>query len=213
MTDAESEASDAESSGIGGWQPVGGASIRAVPSMSDQFYRLAGNLRETSRRQPTDISLPAGTVIVGIAALEAYVNEVAHMALRDEARGEFENLRDNLRKKLQFLNERGKTPGELESVVAEDVVLLYGLRGILMHYRAEPEHPIATTTSLQRLTSRFPEVVTADAEVSVDRLLTPSFAAWAVERVTDAIRGLYRCGWDPPRPRWFQVIDPDRLRR
>lgn len=96
---------DVGSGGIGGWQPIGGATIRAVPSMSDQFFRLAKNLRDLSRQHPNDISLPAGTVLIAIAALEAYVNELADMALRDADRRDFDALRDNLIKKLRLLNE------------------------------------------------------------------------------------------------------------
>ena len=80
---------------------MGGATIRAVPSMSDQLFRLAKNLRDLSRQHPNDISLPAGTVLIAIAALEAYVNELADMALRNANRRDFDALRDNLIKKLQ----------------------------------------------------------------------------------------------------------------
>ena len=146
---------DDGSAGIGGWQPIGGATIQAIPSMSDQFFRLAKNLRDFSRQHPKDISLPAGTVLIAIAALEAYVNELAEMDLRDANLRDFEALRDNLIKKLQLLNERGSSPGELASDVEEDIALLYGLRGSLMHYRAVPEHPVDTSTSLQRFASPF----------------------------------------------------------
>ena len=196
---------------IGGWQPVGGATIRAVPSMSDQFYRLAKNLRDLSRQHAGDISLPAGTVVIAIAALEAYVNELAEMALRDSNRRDFHALRDNLIKKLQLLNERGQNPGELESDVEEDIALLYGFRGKLMHYRADAEHPVDTSTSLQRLVTRFPKAIASGADVSTDQLLTPHLAEWAVDRVTEAIKGLYQCGWEPPRPRWLELVDPGRL--
>lgn len=196
---------------IGGWQPLGGATIRAVPSMSDQFFRLAKNLCKLSRQHPNDISLPAGTALIAIAALEAYVNELADVALRDTNRRDFEALHDNLIKKLQLLNGRGKTPGGLESDVEDDIALLYGLRGKLMHYRADPEHPIDTSTSLQRLVARFPEAVTSGADVSTGQLLTPHFAEWAVDRVIAAIKGLYQCGWEPPRPRWIELVDPERL--
>lgn len=196
---------------IGGWQPVGGATIRAVPSMSDQFFRLAKNLRDLSRQHAGDISLPAGAVVIAIAALEAYVNELAEMALRDSNRRDFDALRDNLIKKLQLLNERGKNPGELESDVEEDIALLYGLRGKLMHYRADAEHPVDSSTSLQRLVSRFPKAITSGADVSTGQLLTPHLAEWAVDRVTGAIKGLYRCGWEPPRPRWLELVDRGRL--
>lgn len=190
---------------------MGGATIRAVPSMSDQFFRLAKNLRDLSRQHPNDISLPAGTVLIAIAALEAYVNELADMALRDADQRDFDALGDKLIKKLQLLNERGKTPGQLESDAKDDIALLYGLRGRLMHYRADPEHPGDTSTSLQRLVARFPNAVTFDADVSTEQLLTPNLAEWAVSRVSDAIRGLYQCGWDPPRPRWFELVDTGRL--
>jgi hypothetical protein len=179
--------------------------------MSDQFFRLAENLRDLSRRHPNDISLPAGTVLIAIAALEAYVNELAEMALKDAHRDDFDTLRDNLIKKLQMLNERGETPGELESAVVEDIALLYGLRGKLMHYRADPEHPVETSTSLQRFVARFPKAVTSDGDVSTEQLLTPNLAEWSVDRVSEAIRGLYKCGWEPPRPRWLQLVDPGRM--
>lgn len=91
------------------------------------------------------------------------------------------------------------------------MALLYGLRGTLMHYRTDPEHPIDTSTSLQRLVARFPKAVTSDADVSTEHLLTPNLAEWAVSRVSDAIVGLYQCGWEPPRPRWLELVDPDRL--
>ena len=116
------------------------------------------------------------------------------MALRDSNRRDFDALRDNLIKKLQLLNERGKNPGELESDVEEDIALLYGLRGKLMHYRADAEHPVDTSSSLQRLVARFPKAITSDADVSTDQLLTPHFAEWAVDRVTGGIKGLYQCG-------------------
>ncbi|GEM_PF-5531963 len=198
---------------IGGWQPLGGATIRAVPSMSDQCFRLAKYLRDLSRQHPNDISLPAGTVLIAIAALESYVNELADMALRDANRRDFDALRDNLIKKLQLLNERGKILGQLESDVEEDIALLFGLRGKLMHYRADPEHPVDTNTSLQRLVARFPKAATSDADVSTEQLLTPHFAEWAVDRVSGAIRGLYQCGWEPPRPRWLELVDPGRLEK
>ena len=35
-------------------------------------------------------------------------------------------------------------------------------------------------------------------------------AEWAVDRVSEAIRGLYQCGWEPPRPRWLELVDPER---
>jgi hypothetical protein len=205
------EARDVEDAAIGGWEPVGGATIRAVPFMSDQFFRLAKNLRGLSSQHPDDISLPAGTVLISIAALEAYVNELAEVALRDANRRDFDAHRDNLIRKLQLLNARGNTPGQLESDVEEDIALLYGLRGKLMHYRADPEHPVDTSTSLQRLVARFPEAVTSDADVSTAQLLTPHFAEWAVDRVSKAIEGLYQCGWEPPRPRWLELVDPTRL--
>jgi len=204
-------ARDDAKAAIGGWQPVGGATIRAVPSMSDRFFRLAKNLRDLSRQHPNDISLPAGTVLIAIAALEAYVNELADIALRDANRRDFDALRDNLIKKLQLLNARGKASDRLQSDVVEDIALLYGLRGKHMHYRADPEHPVDTSTSLQRLVARFPKAVPSDADVSTDQLLTPHFAEWAVDRVSEAIKGLYQCGWDPPRPRWFELVDPSRL--
>lgn len=196
---------------IGGWQPFGGATIRALPSMSDQFFRLAKNLRDLSLQHPNDVSLPAGTVLIAIATLEAYVNELAEMALTDANRRDFDALRNNLIKKIQLLNKRGETPGELESEVEDDIALLYGLRGKLMHYRADPEHPVDTSTSLQRLAARFPKAVTSDADVSTEQLLTPNFAEWAVDRVSGAIKGLYRCGWEPPRPHWLELVDPGRL--
>ncbi len=202
---------DAGKVGIGGWQPFGGAFIRAMPSMSDQFFRLAKYLRDLSRQHPNDISLPAGTVLIAVAALEAYVNELGEMALGDANRRDFDALRDNLIKKLQLLNDRGQTPGKLESELQEDVALLYGLRGRLMHYRADPEHPVDTSTSLQRLVARFPKAVTADLDVSTSQLLTPNLAEWSVDRVSRAIKGLYQCGWEPPRPRWLDLVDPDRL--
>lgn len=179
--------------------------------MSDQFFRLAKNLCVLSSQHPNDISLPAGTVLVAIASLEAYVNELAEVALRDAHRRDFDALRDNLIRKLQLFNALGKNPGQLEPDVEEDVALLYGLRGKLMHYRADPEHPSDTSTSLQKLAARFPKAVTSDADVSTAQLLTPHFAEWAVDRVSEAIKGLYQCGWEPPCPRWLQLVDPGRL--
>jgi hypothetical protein len=179
--------------------------------MSDQFFQLAKNLRGLSSQHPNNISLPAGTVLISIASLEAYVNELAEMALRDANRRDFDALRDNLIRKLQLLNARGTTPDQLESDVEEDIALLYGLRGRLMHYRVDPEHPVDTSTSLQRLVARFPTAVTSAADVSTAQLLTPHLAEWAVERVSEAIKGLYKCGWEPPRPGWLELVDPGRL--
>lgn len=210
-TDRTDPKTDSEEVAIAGWQPTGGATIRAVPTMSDQFFRLAQGLRNLSYQHPNDVSLPAGTVLISIATLEAYINELAEVSLGEGDRGDFDRLGDKLRKKLRLLDERGEKPGRLNSEVEKDIGLLYGLRGILMHYRADPEHPVETKTSLQGLAARFPKAIASEGDVSTQQLLTPRMAEWAVDRITQAIVGLYKCGWGPPRSVWLKLLDPDRL--
>ena len=182
-----------------------------MPFMSDQFFHLAKNLRDLSSQHANEISLPAGAVLVSVACLESYINQVAEVALSGSNRRDFDALKNNLVKKLQFLNERGRIPNQLGPDILEDVASLYGLRGRLMHYRVDPEHPIDTATSFQRLVARFPESVRTEADVSTAELLTPLLAEWAVERISKAVKDLYKSGWEPPRPRWLELVDPQRF--
>jgi hypothetical protein len=197
-----------------GWEPSDGVTLRAFPSMADQFHRLAQNLSTLAHRHRGDLSLPAGTVVVAVAALEAYVNEVAEMALTaQDQRADFDRLRDNLLAKLRWLGEHGKRPDRLSEVTVGDVELLYGLRGILMHYRPVPEHPDETRTTFQRMAERFPAAVVGEGEISTERLLTSELASWAVEVIEAAIKQLYDVGWSPPRPFWLELVDPDEWAR
>jgi hypothetical protein len=90
---------------ITGFSPVGGASIRLVPSKSDQFHRLAQGLAEISRQHPNDIAPPAGVVVIAAAALEAYVNELIEIGIPSARQGEIRGLGTNLIGKLRWLRD------------------------------------------------------------------------------------------------------------
>ena len=216
---------------IEGFSPVGGATLRLVPSMSEHFHRLAQNLSTISSDHPDDISLPAGVVVIAAAGLEAYANELAEIGVPDERRGAFTQLDTNLVAKLEWLRDNPEpgghpnNPAALSDEILADAKLLYGFRGALMHYKPQPEHPVDTRTSLQRLLNRFPpESVreaapppsdqaagfVAFANTSLSRLLTPELASWAVDVLEATIRATYQAGWEVPRPLWIPFVDPTR---
>jgi hypothetical protein len=196
---------------LGRWPSGKNLTIRAIPSMSDQFYRLAQNLATKAQQHPEDISIPAGTTVVAAAALEAYVNEFAEIVFthRAQAKTDFDKLKDNLIGKLEWLHAQAQNPAEAFADMLDDVRSLYGLRGLLMHYRPSPEHPAEKRTTFQRMAERFPDAVTRETELSTASLLTPDLARWAVEVFERTISSLYEEGWDPPRPQWLQMLDPE----
>ena len=203
---------------------VGEHGLRLVPSMSDQFYRLARNLATTAADHPGDISIPAGVVVIAAAALEAYVNELVEIIVPEGRRAELTRFDTNLVAKLRWLRDNAADPPSrpresdaLTEEILADVILLYGLRGELMHYAPQPEHPVATTTSLQRLLRRFPRGIVRELQtpsesgevplsVSLSRLLTPELANWACEVLEATIKAIYRIGWEVPRPRWLTLV-------
>jgi hypothetical protein len=204
--------------GIGGFEPVGeGTTLRALPTMSEHFLALAYDNAYTARENPTERRFPAGAVISAAATLEAYVNELAEVAFSVEPDGaayttDFNKLNDNLPAKLAWFSSNSKSGTNISEQTIDDVrILLYGLRGLLMHYRATPEHPDETKTTLQRLAKRFPQALVGQAELAIEKLLTPEVAAWAVDLTEQVIKEMYATGWDVPTPQWLQLVDPTKF--
>lgn len=53
--------------------------ITLVPSLSDSFYVLLNDIVKASERAQESIAYPAGAIIIAIACIESYLNELVHM--------------------------------------------------------------------------------------------------------------------------------------
>ncbi len=187
--------------------------VRLIPSMSDQYFRFLMFLARPSQQNPHENSIPAVAVLMSAAGFEAYVNELINMAFSGE---ESEARRQELRKmrrtdvvaKLLRLRDFSKRPDALPEETVDDLRALVGFRGLLAHYDVQEEHPVDTQTSLQRLADRLAPDATGDIAFYV--LVTPIATSWARDVMIAVVKGLYEVGYEPPRPRWIPLVDPDR---
>ena len=96
----------------------------------------------------------------------------------------------------------------------DEFKLLYGLRGFLVHYEVQLEKPNdpGYTSRLKALERRLLKDQRPQGEISLDRMLTAEFAQWVRKLVFDLISALYKAGYEAPRSRWIELIDPRRFK-
>jgi hypothetical protein len=213
-----------ESPETGGWELEGppmivGDEIRLIPHMADSYFGLLEALVASSERNPGVVATPATAAIVAVATLESYLNELINITTFDGAEEGNDRIKAGLRKhgtdvpaKLAAVRSLSNRPAKVENDTMDQVRTLVGVRGLLAHYDPQAEHPTATRTSLQRLAPRLGVSLPAErvAHVSLDALLTPRLARWALDLTAQVIRQLYEAGYEPPRPRWLRLVDPAR---
>jgi hypothetical protein len=201
----------------GGWVGDDGLEIRLIPHMADPLFRLAYTLYRISMDYPGRLEFPAGLSFAAVATLESYMNEVISMraflpgqtdAEQEPARRRVRGPRADVVGRLRRLREEAKRPDALPESTLDDVQILVGLRGLLAHYDVQGEHPAETRTSLQRLAERVRAADQSAGDVSLEQILIPPTAAWMWDLVQRVIRELYAAGYGPPRPHWYQIVDP-----
>jgi len=194
--------------------------ISLIPFLSDTFYSLLIDLVNTSELHPEKISYPAGAVIIGVACVEGYINELIYMGSLGQAEGEnkrlqrkLENFGTDIIKKLKLLKKKARKDEEISEELLDDFRLLYGLRGKLVHYKVQEEKPNdpAYISRLEALERRLFKDRRPQGDISLDRMLTTELAQWVRKLVFDLISALYKAGYEPPRPRWIELIDPKRF--
>ena len=122
--------------------------ISLVPFLSDAFYSLLVDLVETSKQHRENISYPTGTVIIGVACLESYINELIHMTSFSQTEREnsrpkrnLRNLKTDVIKKITVLKTIARKGEEISDELLEEFKLLIGLRGLLVRYEVQVEKP------------------------------------------------------------------------
>jgi hypothetical protein len=196
-----------------------GEGIRLIPFMADSYFRLLEALIPGSESNPNEPAFPATAAIVAVATLESYVNELVAITGFDEVAETNDRIKAGLRKhgadlpgKLLGIRGRAAHPERFEDETLEEVRMLVGLRGLVAHYDPQEEHPTFTRTSLQRLAPRL-GVSLPDENVAVgslDLVLTPEMSRWAFDLTCRVIQQLYNAGFEPPRPRWLDLVDSSR---
>jgi hypothetical protein len=201
------------------WKYEGNVSL--VSYLSDTFYSLLTDLVETSKQRPGKISYPAGAVIIGVACLESYINELIYMRSfsRDEDENKrikrsLENLGTDVIKKLKSLRTMARKDEEISDNLVDEFKLLYRLRSFLVHYEVQLEKPNdpGYTSRLKALERRLLKDQRPKGEISFERMLTAEFAQWVRELVFNLISALYKAGYEAPRPRWIELLDPRRFK-
>jgi hypothetical protein len=196
-----------------------GEGIRLIPSMSDQYFPLLQGAAQAAHQQPDSMALPATTAILAVATIESYVNELnaigppfgSSPTEKEQLQHDFRRLGRDVVAKVRRLRELAANPDGLLEAIIDDLTLLVGLRGLLIHFDPQEEHPRLTRTSFQRLCDRVGiQIPKEDVDwLSLEFLLTPDLADWCVDLTTRVLRSLYGAGYHAPRPRWTPFLRGD----
>ena len=189
-----------------------GAQARLVPSMSDQFFKLANHLVKLSETNKEELSVVAGVILICCACIESYVNEVIRFNTFSQSKEDNDNIKNfllkfkkNPQRQLVELSKLKKSK-KINKGRQDSLKLLFGLRGLLAHFDPQEEHPEITRTSLQRLDVLINKARKIDADCSLDKILNYSCSQWAFDLVNDIIGRLYLSGYQPSRGRWLRII-------
>lgn len=193
--------------------------VELIPYISDSYYQLLQDLVGTSKAHPESISYPAGSIIIAVACIESYMNELVFMAYgastreNDEIKRSFAKLSTDILKKIKFLKGLAKKPTVISDELLGDLTLLVSLRGKIVHYSPEGEHPNnkELVSKLEKLEKRLFGNKKSGSSVSSERILVPETAEISRKIIIELVRSLYRSGYEPPRPRWVTLIDPKRF--
>lgn len=194
--------------------------VGLVQYLSDSYYFLMVDLISTAKKYPQNLSFSAGAIIMGYLSIESYINELIYMTRFGEK--EEENLRvknifqkygANIVKKLKKLKAYSKNKSEILEETIEELGLFTNLRGFLVHFNVIEDYPNDPTfkNNLEELEKRIFGNNKLKGEVTLARILNPLFAEAIQKYVVALIKELYRAGYEPPRPRWVELIDPTRF--
>lgn len=190
--------------------------VALLPFMADNFYSLLIDLIETAKLHRAKLSYPAGAVIIGVACIESYVNELIFMTDFGTDKLGKQDLRrcgTDVLKKVEKLRTLAKRPEQIPNDLLNDFKLLIGLRGQLVHYDVQEEKPNdpGHMSRLEALERRLLQDKRQQGDVSLERILSAELAEWVKLLVTGLICALYKSGYEPPRPRWLSIVDPARF--
>lgn len=194
--------------------------ISLIPYLSDSYYQLLNELVDASKQFPELISYPAGAIIISTACIESYINELIYIYSFDLNPEKNKQIKKDLNKngtdilkKLNELKSLAKKPDAIDKDLIDDVKILIMLRGRVAHYSVEEEYPNnkEVLSKLQRLEKYIFNNHESVGLVSTQRLLNPKTTLISMNITTEVIKSLYNSGYEPPRPRWIELIDPKRF--
>jgi hypothetical protein len=189
-----------------------------IPSLSDSYYLLLRDLIATSRRYPESIAYPAGCIIIAVACLESYINELIYISFSSSkpekvvVKKQMDGYKTDFVRKIKELKAIAKLPEAIDDELIKDVEFLVGLRGKLVHYNPEAEHPNndKIITKLEKLEKRLFGKNATPGLVTTERMLTTVTAEISEKIILEVTKKLYKSGYSPLRARWLETIDPDR---
>lgn len=117
-------------------------------------------------------------------------------------------------KKLIELRSHAKDSSKISDSLIEDLRIVVALRGLIAHYTVQEEHP--NNKDLLSKLEKFENRLLGNkinGIVSTERILAPQLALSSQKLVIEVIDSLYKSGYEPPRPRWIEIIDPQRFNK
>lgn len=194
--------------------------VALIPYLSDSFFQLLNDLVTTSEKFPVSLSYPAGAIIIAVACIESYVNELIYIHKFNDNNIEnrrvkkvFDKFGTDILRKVIELRKRAEDQTVLSDDLVDDLRLLISLRGRITHYSVQEEHPNNKKflSKLERLEKHVLGKKQLKGAVSTERLLNPAVAIISKRVVIETISALYKIGYEPPRPRWIEVVDSQRF--
>ena len=191
--------------------------VSVISKMSDSYYCLAKDLTIASMKSPEYIALPAGVIIIGVACIESYINELISMQhfhsdinQSNEIKNVLFKYGTAIEKKLTDLKKLAKYPNEIDDALISSLKDLIALRGRIIHFEVNEEKPNDKEylSKLQKLEKYLTESEQYKEIGSLDRILSLQTANIVLAFMLCILKSIYKAGYGTPSPSWQAILTP-----